>query len=71
MRLVPYDLAVETSRELGGEPSMNRAETRGTAADLRYTGGYLLQIFRRSGRGLLLRCPGMRQGRVFGGRWLG
>jgi len=35
-----YDLAVETSRELGGESSLTRAELRAIAADLRYTSGY-------------------------------
>jgi hypothetical protein len=45
---VLYDLAVETSRELGGEESVARAELRAVAADLRYTGGYLLNIIARA-----------------------
>ena len=45
---VLYDLAVETSRELGGEKSVARAELRAVAADLRYTGGYLFNVIRRS-----------------------
>lgn len=45
---VLYDLAVEASRDLGGESSVTRAELRAVAADLRYTGGYLLNVIRRS-----------------------
>src|SRR5579864_499376 len=44
---VLYDLAVETTRENGaipGDPSTTRAELRAVAADLRYTGGYLLHM---------------------------
>jgi hypothetical protein len=37
---VLYDLAVETSRELGGEASMTRAELCAIAADLSYTAGH-------------------------------
>jgi hypothetical protein len=43
---VLYDLAVETSRDLGGEPSMTRAELRAIAADLRYTSGYCAMVRR-------------------------
>ena len=48
---VLYDLAVVVTREVGGipgDPSITRAELRAVAADLRYTGGYLLHIIRRS-----------------------
>jgi|ERR1700674_2740882 len=48
---VLYDLAVEATREVGttpAEPSITRAELRAVAADLRYTGGYLLDVIRRS-----------------------
>jgi len=41
-----YDLAVETTRELGGESSVNRGELRAIAADLRYTGGYCAMVRR-------------------------
>ncbi|HLW79226.1 MAG TPA: hypothetical protein VKU44_06465 [Terriglobia bacterium] len=43
---VLYDLAVETTRELGGESSITRAELRAIAADLRYTGGYCAMVGR-------------------------
>jgi hypothetical protein len=46
-----YHLAVAATRELGaipGDPSITRAELRAVAADLRYTGGYLLHVIRRS-----------------------
>ena len=48
---VLYDLAVVVTRELGTtleEPSITHAELRAVAADLRYTGGYLLHVIRRS-----------------------
>ena len=45
---VLYDLAVFASREQGGEESVTRAELRAVAADLRYTGGYLLHQIARS-----------------------
>jgi len=45
---VLHDLAVETSRDLGGELSITRAELRAAAADLRYTSGYLFNVIRRS-----------------------
>jgi hypothetical protein len=45
---VLYDLAVEASRDLGGESSVTRAELRAVAADLRHTGGYLFHVIRRS-----------------------
>ena len=48
---VLYDLAVVVTRENGsipGDPSVTRAELRAVAADLRYTGGYLLRVIRRS-----------------------
>lgn len=45
---VLYDLAVEASRELGGDTSVTRAELRAVAADLRYAGGYLLRVVRQS-----------------------
>jgi hypothetical protein len=45
---VLYDLAVEASRDLGGESSVTRAELRAVAADLRYTGGYLFHVIGRS-----------------------
>jgi hypothetical protein len=48
MGRVLYDLAVEASRDLGGESSVTRAELRAAAADLRYTGGYLFNVIRRS-----------------------
>ncbi|HVR06689.1 MAG TPA: hypothetical protein VMW75_01460 [Thermoanaerobaculia bacterium] len=50
MGRVLYDLAVETSRDLGGEGSVTRAELRAVAADLRHTGGYLLHVIRRSAK---------------------
>jgi len=46
-----YDLAVAATRKLGAsprDPSITRAELRAVAADLRYTGGYLLHVIRRS-----------------------
>ncbi|MDP9120114.1 MAG: hypothetical protein M3O15_01910 [Acidobacteriota bacterium] len=46
MGQVLYDMAVVTSRELGGEASVTRAELRAVAADLRYTGGYCAAIYR-------------------------
>jgi hypothetical protein len=48
---VLYDLAVAATREVGaipGDPSITHAELRAVAADLRYTGGYLLHVIRRS-----------------------
>jgi hypothetical protein len=45
---VLYDLAVEVSRAMGGEPSMTRAELRAVAADLRYTAGYCASIGREA-----------------------
>jgi hypothetical protein len=48
---VLYDLAVVVTDEVGaipGDPSITRAELRAVAADLRYTGGYLLHVIRRS-----------------------
>jgi hypothetical protein len=46
---VLYDLAVFASREQGGsEESVTRTELRAVAADLRYTGGYLLHQIARS-----------------------
>jgi hypothetical protein len=50
---VLYDLAVVATREVGaipGDPSITRAELRAVAADLRYTGGYLLHVIRRSAK---------------------
>jgi hypothetical protein len=43
---VLYDLAVETTRELGGESSVTRGELRAIAADLRYTSGYCVMVGR-------------------------
>ncbi len=46
---VLYDLAVESTREVGtipADPSITRAELRAVAADLRYTGGYCAAIRR-------------------------
>jgi len=63
---VLYDLAVETSRELGGEPSVTRAELRAVAADLRYTGGYLLHVIRRSAVDCSLDEPDERLARFAG-----
>src|ERR1700694_1329633 len=45
---VLYDLAVFASREEGDEESVTRVELRAVAADLRYTGGYLLHVIGRS-----------------------
>jgi hypothetical protein len=48
-----YDLAVVATREVGaipGDPSITRAELRAVAADLRYTGGYLLNIVAQSAK---------------------
>jgi hypothetical protein len=42
-----HDLAVETTRDPGDESS-TRAELRAVAADLRYAGGYLFNVIRRS-----------------------
>jgi hypothetical protein len=42
-----HDMAVETTRD-PGEESSTRAELRAAAADLRYTGGYLFNVIRRS-----------------------
>src|SRR5579864_7416634 len=44
---VLYTLSVETTRDPGDESS-TRAELRAAAADLRYTGGYLFHVIRRS-----------------------
>jgi hypothetical protein len=41
------DLALEATRDPGVE-SATRAELRAAAADLRYTGGYLFHVIRRS-----------------------
>jgi hypothetical protein len=47
MGRVLYDLAIETTRHLGGgESSMARAELRAIAADLRYTSGYCAMVRR-------------------------
>ena len=43
---VLYELAVETTREMGGESSPTRAELRAIAADLRYTSGYCAMVGR-------------------------
>ena len=48
---VLYDLAVALTRENGTtpqDPSVTRAELRAIAADLRYTGGYLLNVVAQS-----------------------
>jgi hypothetical protein len=45
---VLYTLAVETTRDMTGESTVTRAELRAVAADLRYTGGYLLHVIHRS-----------------------
>lgn len=45
---VLYRLGTEASRDMGDESSVTRAELRAVAADLRYTGGYLLHVIRRS-----------------------
>src|ERR1700686_3515823 len=48
---VLYDMAVEATREVGttpADPSITRAELRAAAADLRYAGGSLLNVIRRS-----------------------
>jgi hypothetical protein len=45
---VLYDLAVFADREEDDEESVARTELRAVAADLRYTGGYLLHVIRRS-----------------------
>jgi hypothetical protein len=45
---VLYSLAVFASREEDDEESVTRTELRAVAADLRYTGGYLLHVIRRS-----------------------
>src|ERR1700726_1318980 len=44
---VLHDMAVETTRDPGEGPS-TRAELRAAAAALRYTGGYLFNVIRRS-----------------------
>src|SRR5579864_1876208 len=44
---VLYTLMVETTREAPDE-SATSSELRAAAADLRYTGGYLLNVIRRS-----------------------
>jgi hypothetical protein len=41
-------MGTEASRDMGGESSVTRAELRAVAADLRYTGGYLFHVIRRS-----------------------
>jgi hypothetical protein len=43
---VLYDLAVETTRELGGGSSVTRGELRAVAADLRYRAGYCAMVGR-------------------------
>jgi hypothetical protein len=45
---VLYDLAVFADREEDDEESVTRAELRAVAVDLRYTGGYLLNMIARS-----------------------
>jgi hypothetical protein len=45
---VLYGLAVFASREEDDEESVTRTELRAVAADLRYTGGYLLHQIARS-----------------------
>jgi hypothetical protein len=45
---VLYGLAVFASREEDDEESVTRTELRAVAADLRYTGGYLLHVIGRS-----------------------
>jgi hypothetical protein len=42
-----HDLALEATRD-PGEESQARAELRAAAADLRWTGGYLFNVIRRS-----------------------
>jgi len=42
-----HDLALEATRDPGVE-STTRAELRAVAADLRFTGGYLFNVIRRS-----------------------
>jgi hypothetical protein len=42
-----HDLALEATRDPGDE-SQVRAELRAAAADLRWTGGYLFNVIRRS-----------------------
>ena len=42
-----YDLGTETTRD-PGEESATRGELRAVAADLRHTGGYLINVIRRS-----------------------
>jgi hypothetical protein len=43
---VLYDLAVEATREVGGDASVTRAELRAAMADLRYLHGYLDAVSR-------------------------
>jgi hypothetical protein len=43
---VLYELAVETTRKMGGESSSTRAELRAIAADLRYTSGFCAMVGR-------------------------
>ena len=60
-----YDLAVFASRE-GGDESSTRAELRAVAADLRYTGGYLLHQIARSADVCSLDEPDERLARFAG-----
>jgi hypothetical protein len=43
-----FNLAVETTREMGGDPSVTRAELRAAQADLRFVAGYLASIGREA-----------------------
>jgi hypothetical protein len=43
-----YDLAVEVSQAMAGEPSMTRAELRAAGADLRHLEGYLAMVGREA-----------------------
>ena len=63
---VLYDLAVEASRDLGGESSVTRAELRAVAADLRHTGGYLFHVIRRAAKECSLDESDERLARVAG-----
>src|SRR5579863_1255009 len=66
---VLYDLAVFASHvegEEGDEESSTRTELRAVAADLRYTGGYLLHQIARSADVCSLDEPDERLGRFAG-----
>jgi hypothetical protein len=43
-----HDLALEATHELGGEPSMTRAELRAAVADLRHLEGFLAMVGREA-----------------------